>query len=51
MPQKEAGYRSSPQGDARCEKCSQFLPPSSCKVVDGQISPSGWCTLFAPKAA
>jgi hypothetical protein len=48
--QKDAGYQTSPKGDARCEKCMQFLPPSSCKLVAGQISPSGWCTFFAPKA-
>jgi len=49
-PQKDAGYRNSPQGAARCETCSQFIPPSSCKLVVGPISPSGWCSFFAPKA-
>jgi len=50
VPQKEAGYRNAPRGGARCETCSQFLAPSSCKLVAGPISPSGWCSFFAPRA-
>jgi hypothetical protein len=50
VPQRDAGYRNSPQGGARCERCSQFIAPSNCKLVVGPISPSGWCSFFAPKA-
>jgi hypothetical protein len=28
----------------------QFEPPASCKVVDGKISPDGYCIAFVKKA-
>ena len=49
VPQSAAGYQDTPNGDKRCDGCSHFAPPSSCKVVAGVISPSGWCKLFAAK--
>jgi len=49
VSQAQAGYKSSPNGPNECDKCSQYQPPSSCKVVDGAVSPSGSCNFFAPK--
>jgi hypothetical protein len=49
VSQKEAGYQASPKGGAQCGGCVQFEAPASCKLVDGAISPSGWCTFFAPR--
>jgi hypothetical protein len=49
VPQTAAGYQDKPNGDKRCDGCSHFAAPSSCKVVAGVISPSGWCKLFAAK--
>ena len=43
-------YQDKPKGDAQCSKCLQFQPPDACKVVDGKISPNGWCAAFAPKS-
>ena len=34
----------------RCDGCVNFQPPSACKFVQGDISPSGWCQLFTPKS-
>jgi hypothetical protein len=48
-PKAQAGYRNSPNSGAECDKCQQFEPPSGCKIVEGQVSPSGWCTFFAAK--
>lgn len=48
VSQSQAGYKSSPRGGVRCDKCQQFQPPSGCKIVDGAISPSGSCNFFAP---
>jgi len=42
-------YRDKPNGDQECDKCMQFVAPDSCKVVDGKISPKGWCVAFAKK--
>lgn len=42
------GYKPKPQGAARCDGCTQWQAPNACKLVSGVISPSGWCTLYAP---
>jgi hypothetical protein len=39
-------YQDHPDGDKRCDKCTQFQPPDACKVVDGSISPQGSCRIF-----
>jgi hypothetical protein len=47
-------YQDSPKGGKDCDVCIQFIPPStpkaegSCKVVEGAISPHGYCVAFAP---
>ena len=51
MTQQAAGYKSTPKGDQRCDGCSLFQAPSSCKFVAGDISPSGWCRLYVKKSA
>jgi hypothetical protein len=47
--QKMAKYQPGPKGQQQCDSCGQFVAPASCKVVDGKISPSGWCFLYAHK--
>jgi hypothetical protein len=42
-------YQDHPNGDKQCSKCVQFQAPSSCKMVDGTISPHGYCRIFAPR--
>jgi hypothetical protein len=49
--QKLVGYQDTPKGAQRCDNCSQFQPPSSCKVVEGDVSPAGWCKVYVKKAA
>ena len=49
MPQKAVSYRATPKGKARCDNCTLFVKPSSCKVVAGTIAPSGWCVLYKLK--
>lgn len=57
VPQANAKYRPAPNGAAQCSKCNYFLPGAAptangkCKIVAGDISPHGWCQLFAPKSA
>jgi hypothetical protein len=46
IPQEEAQYRATPNGMFSCAVCTFFIKPRSCKVVAGDISPSGWCKLF-----
>ncbi len=48
-PQKAVKYQDTPKGEQRCENCALFEAPSSCKTVDGTISPQGWCKVYAKK--
>lgn len=43
-------YQDQPKGDQRCSGCIQFVAPNQCKVVEGDISPNGWCIAYAPKS-
>jgi hypothetical protein len=49
ISQADAKYQGTPKDDQRCDGCVNFQPPNACKFVQGDISPSGWCQLFAPK--
>jgi High potential iron-sulfur protein len=49
-PQKAVKYQDTPKGEQRCENCALFEVPSSCKTVDGTISPQGWCIVYAKKS-
>lgn len=51
VPQKAVKYQDTPKGDQRCDNCALFEAPSSCKTVDGTISPQGWCMVYAKKSA
>jgi hypothetical protein len=44
-------YQDSPKGTQQCDGCRQFIPPNACKQVEGVISPSGWCKMWAKKAS
>lgn len=48
-PQKAVGYQDTPHGAQQCDNCSQFVAPDACKVVDGKVSPSGWCKVYVKK--
>lgn len=43
-------YQDKPNNGQRCDGCLQFEAPASCKIVEGKISPSGWCAAFSPKS-
>jgi hypothetical protein len=49
LSQADAKYQDTPKGDQRCDGCMLFQPPNMCKVVQGEISASGWCQLFVKK--
>ncbi|HLJ01609.1 MAG TPA: high-potential iron-sulfur protein [Bradyrhizobium sp.] len=51
VPQKTVKYQDTPKGDQTCENCALFEAPSSCKTVDGAVSPQGWCIVYARKPA
>ena len=50
MSQAGASYQTSPKNGQRCDGCGLFQAPSSCQVVEGTISPAGWCKFFTKKS-
>jgi hypothetical protein len=42
-------YQDKPSGDKKCSECLQFVAPASCKVVEGTISPNGYCIAWVKK--
>ncbi len=49
MPQKAAMYQTTPKGSQKCANCEHFEPPASCGLVQGPISPNGWCQFYSKK--
>lgn len=50
LAQRTVNYQDKPRGRAQCDNCAQWQPPAACKLVDGAISPAGWCSVYAPKS-
>lgn len=54
---KAMQYQDSPKDGKKCINCTQYIPgpkpdaKGTCKVVEGEISPDGWCIAFAPKSS
>lgn len=48
--QQQAKYQAVPKSGQRCQNCALWQSPTSCQVVEGQVSPSGWCILYQPKS-
>jgi hypothetical protein len=47
--QKLVQYQQTPKNNQKCSDCLHWVPPDSCKVVEGKINPNGWCALFVAK--
>lgn len=51
----EMMYMDKPHGKDQCDGCIHFIPGptatanGTCRVVQGSISPHGWCVAFTPK--
>jgi hypothetical protein len=50
VSQKLVGYQGTPNGSQDCANCQYFEPPNACKVVEGTISPKGWCKMWVKKS-
>jgi hypothetical protein len=42
-------YQDHPNGEEKCSNCMQFVPPDACKIVEGKISPNGYCIAWTKK--
>jgi len=51
VSQASVQYQTQPKGEQKCGVCQNFIAESNaCKLVEGQISPEGWCVLWIKKA-
>jgi hypothetical protein len=51
VSQASVQYQTQPKGEQKCADCMHFIAESNtCKLVEGEISPDGWCVLWARKA-
>ena len=46
MSQRVAHYVAVTPNGKKCSACKFFEHPHSCKVVEGNIDPNGWCMLW-----
>ncbi|HEX5281698.1 MAG TPA: twin-arginine translocation signal domain-containing protein [Micropepsaceae bacterium] len=46
LTQAAAKYQDRPNGTDACGECPYFQFPKSCVLVEGDISPMGWCRMF-----
>ena len=50
-------YQNSPNGEMHCSGCKFFIPAQdpkangSCQIVDGSISPTGYCMAYSAKSS
>ena len=55
--QESMKYQDQPKDGQKCIDCTQYVAGpkpdamGQCKVVEGEISPEGWCIAFAPKSS
>jgi hypothetical protein len=50
LTKSAVNYQMEPHDGKHCSICNFYVAPSSCKQVDGQIFPNGYCMLWAAKA-
>ncbi len=52
---KAMQYQDQPKNGQECDTCLQYIPGpkpganGTCKVVEGPISPKGWCVAYVKK--
>jgi hypothetical protein len=50
IAQTAVHYQATPKDDRQCDGCNFFITPNGCKMVEGDIAPTGWCALWVKKA-
>ena len=51
VSKETANYQDQPKGNDSCANCLHFMADSrSCALVEGDISPDGWCTFWVSNA-
>jgi High potential iron-sulfur protein len=50
MSKADAKYQETPKDGAKCSTCVYFKAPADCGVLEGKVSPEGWCTMYNKKS-
>jgi len=56
-PKSQFKYQDKPNGSKKCSNCTFFIAGKSatadgtCKIVDGSISPNGYCIAWSAKTS
>jgi len=54
LPKEDIFYQDKPKDGKRCASCKLFQPAGTgkgnCAVVEGDVSPDGWCAAFSARA-
>ena len=56
MSKQVAAYQDMPKNGEECSTCRFFIPPQggaktgTCQIVEGDISPTGYCKFYAKKS-
>jgi hypothetical protein len=57
LAKADVKYQDRPKAGKDCDDCLQFVPGATakaagtCKIVEGRVSPHGYCLAFTPKPA
>ena len=51
IAQDKVKYQAEPSEGKQCDGCNFFEASNACKLVDGEIAPTGWCILWSRKTA
>jgi len=53
LPKDDIFYQDKPKEGRKCADCKLFQPAGSgkgsCAVVEGEVSPEGWCAAFSAR--
>jgi hypothetical protein len=47
-PKEKVGYRDEPYEGRSCGKCVLYMGNGQCVIVEGEVSPNGWCIQWTP---
>ena len=47
-PRESVGYRDFPYEKRTCAKCMLYVGDGECVIIDGKVSPEGWCNQWTP---
>ena len=45
---EKVGYRDEPYEGRTCAKCVLYVGHGECVIVEGEVSPNGWCMQWTP---